>query len=115
VTSEEQATAAATAVLSRVLRERDQLLEQVTALQTRCGELLEEARAARRELPGVWRELGEQERAVVLAIAERLAMGRRQYGPLDVAGDPRDWRKEASEEALDCAVYLACEVMRGKP
>jgi hypothetical protein len=40
-------------------------------------------------------------------------MGRTCYGPLDIKGDRRDWLHEASEEALDCAVYLAAEVLRG--
>lgn len=56
--------------------------------------------------------LGPDERRVLLAVARRLAMGQRQYGALDVAGDRRDWRKEAAEEALDASVYLACELLR---
>jgi hypothetical protein len=38
--------------------------------------------------------------------------GRKAYGPLDIHGDRRDWGHEASEEALDCAVYLAAETLR---
>ena len=46
-------------------------------------------------------------RAVVEAIVARLELGHRQYGPLDLATDTRDWRREAWEEALDAAAYLA--------
>ena len=56
--------------------------------------------------------LGDDEVRVVLLIAKRLVVGRKAYGPLDVHGDRRDWAHEASEEALDCAVYLACETLR---
>jgi len=56
--------------------------------------------------------LGEDEVLVLVAIARRLAVGRTCYGLLDVKGDPRDWRKEASEEAFDLAVYLACQMLR---
>lgn len=47
----------------------------------------------------------------VLFLAERLAMGRRTYGPLNPF-DGRDWLKEAAEERADMLVYEAAEVMR---
>lgn len=46
---------------------------------------------------------------VMERIAERLVMGRKQYGDLDLT-KPRDWKKEAREEALDLSVYLACSL-----
>lgn len=104
--------------LAAVVRERDAYLDNLGHVQARCTTLLEETRQARRELAavgelaGVVAELGTDERAVVLAIARRLAVGRKCYGVLNVQGDPRDWRAEAAQEALDCAVYLACETMR---
>lgn len=64
------------------------------------------------ELADVAAELGPDEQRVLLAIARRLAMGLKAYGPLDVHGDARDWRAEAAEELLDGCVYLACESMR---
>jgi hypothetical protein len=64
------------------------------------------------ELLDVVAELGTDERRVLLALARRLLAGRRTYGRLDVAEDPRDWRSEAAEELLDGAVYLARETMR---
>jgi hypothetical protein len=64
------------------------------------------------ELAEIIRELGVDERRCLLAIARRLAQGARAYGPLDIAGDKRDWVKEAAEEACDQAVYLACAVLR---
>jgi hypothetical protein len=56
--------------------------------------------------------LNDDEVRVVLLIAKRLVVGRKAYGPLDIQGDRRDWGHEASEEALDCAVYLAAETLR---
>ena len=59
-------------------------------------------------------DLGTDERRVLEAIAARLQMGAGTYGALAIAGDPRDWRKEAREEALDAAVYLAIDLLGGK-
>jgi len=56
--------------------------------------------------------LGRDELKVVLLVARRLAAGRKAYGPLRIAGDTRDWRREASEELLDATVYLAADVLR---
>jgi hypothetical protein len=56
-------------------------------------------------------ELGKDEQRVLVAIAERLSMGAKQYGPLDLATDRRDWRREGFEEAADLAVYAACGML----
>ncbi len=50
--------------------------------------------------------LGTFERQVVLDIVDRLAQGQTQYGRF-LEHDPRDYGREAYEEALDGAVYLA--------
>lgn len=42
----------------------------------------------------------------VLFVAERLAKGRKQYGPLD-PWDGRDWLMEAVEEVADLLVYAS--------
>jgi hypothetical protein len=63
------------------------------------------------ELLDVLAELGEQERAVLLVLARRLLAGQRCYGRLDLAKDPRDWRKEATEEAADLAIYMAIGIV----
>lgn len=60
-------------------------------------------------------DLGPDEVRVLRRIAERLRLGRRLYGRLDIAKDGRDWRKEASEEALDQSVYLAIDLLKEKP
>lgn len=57
-------------------------------------------------------ELGDGELMVLSLIAERLAQGRRTYGPLDVIGDGRDWAVEAGLEAADQLVYAAAEHLR---
>jgi hypothetical protein len=63
-------------------------------------------------LLGVVRQLGPDERLVVLEVAERLVAGRKVYGPLDIAADPRDMRREAAEELLDSCVYAAVDALR---
>ena len=55
----------------------------------------------------LWEQLGPDEKRVVVAVAERLVLGREQYGALDLATDERDMRAEAAEEFLDGAIYLA--------
>ena len=44
-------------------------------------------------------------------IEERLLVGEKRYGHENVANDGRDFEKEALEEALDCAVYLAAKLI----
>jgi hypothetical protein len=60
-------------------------------------------------------QLGQDERRVLAHIAERLLIGQRQYGLLDIANDQRDWTKEASEEAFDQAVYVAIRALAKSP
>lgn len=64
------------------------------------------------DLSGLLKRLNNDERALLLAVAKRLVMGREVYGPMCIDHDPRDWRKEAHEEFLDGAIYLACETIR---
>jgi hypothetical protein len=52
-------------------------------------------------------ELKGDEAAVLAEVAGRLLLGQRQYGVLQLAGDPRDWVKEARDETLDLLVYAA--------
>jgi len=64
------------------------------------------------ELRDIASKLNEDELRVLVAIAKRLFRGRTAYRPLDVHGDPRNWSQEASEEAFDLSVYLACQTLR---
>jgi hypothetical protein len=59
-------------------------------------------------------QLGPDEQAVLLLIAERLTHGRQQYGTLRVATDRRCFPQEALEEAADGLVYAAVALMRGR-
>jgi hypothetical protein len=71
--------------------------------------------AARAALDGVVRSLGRDEIRVLTFIAGRLAVGQRQYGPLLLAVDPREFRgKEAREEIEDALVYLACAWLKAE-
>lgn len=67
--------------------------------------------ADRTALTVILDDLGDDEVRVLLAIARRLAMGRRQYGELALETDRRDWRRETSEEVLDACVYMACALL----
>jgi hypothetical protein len=52
------------------------------------------------------------EMAVLQMIADRLSLGRRSYGPLHIATDPRDWHREALEELLDATIYQAVAIVK---
>lgn len=47
----------------------------------------------------------------VLFVAQRLAMGRKKYGPLNPM-DGRNWRRETAEELADALVYIASDQQR---
>ena len=48
---------------------------------------------------------------ILKLIEQRLLVGEKKYGHENVANDGRDFEKEALEEALDCAVYLAAKLI----
>lgn len=57
--------------------------------------------------------LNDDELEVLAVVAERLAgEGRRQYGPLELVNDTRDFHAEALDEVADAAVYAACALVR---
>jgi len=56
-----------------------------------------------------WTRIGPRARRVLVLVAERLAMGAERYS--DDLSPGRDWRREAQEEALDGAVYLARDLL----
>ncbi|MBX3205496.1 MAG: hypothetical protein KF764_10535 [Labilithrix sp.] len=64
------------------------------------------------ELRAVLEQLGPVELRVVRFVAERLLAGQEVYGPLRIATDARDWRRERDEELADAVVYSACESLR---
>ena len=69
---------------------------------------------ARGRLLALFDDLGPDEQALLVLIAERLSLGRDVYGPLDVTGDRRDWVHEGLEELADGLVYMACAVIRDR-
>lgn len=64
------------------------------------------------DLRPVWSHLGEDERRVVLLIAQRLLKGQETYALLNVATEKRDMRQEAAEELLDATAYLAVKALQ---
>lgn len=65
-----------------------------------------------REIVAIWDELNDDEHRVLVSLANRLLAGRRCYGPLDLANDPRDWMKERKAEIEDLLVYTAFEALK---
>ena len=57
-------------------------------------------------------DLEPDARAVVELIVSRLEGGRSTYGELDLASDPRDFRRELVEELVDAAAYGAADLLR---
>jgi hypothetical protein len=66
------------------------------------------------QLVSVVRFLGCEEVDLLLTIATRLWAGQRRYGSFNLARDPRNFQREALEEACDLAVYLAAEAHRSR-
>jgi hypothetical protein len=60
------------------------------------------------ELDDTIEKLNVDEVHALLRIAKRLVHGRRSYGELHLASDPRDFAREAREEVEDALVYFAC-------
>ena len=48
---------------------------------------------------------------IVRLIRKRLVKGEERYGKENIASDGRDFIQEALEEALDCSVYLAGQLI----
>lgn len=57
-------------------------------------------------------DLGDDERAVIARVVERVRIGFQRYGSLDITGSPKNWRAEGAEEFLDGAIYYAMESIR---
>lgn len=72
----------------------------------------EEERTRWHDMLTVWHDLGEDERRVLLVLAQRLHRGMKQYGQLDIVRDRRDFTREAHEEFLDASVYLAVRTLK---
>jgi hypothetical protein len=71
---------------------------------------------AREALDRAVAPLGADEVLVLARIAERLTMGAKVYGLLQLATDSRDFRgQEAREEIEDALVYLACAWLKTEP
>lgn len=73
---------------------------------------LEALDAARARITPVTAALGRDELRVIELVVDGLARGRRQYGELRAARDPRDFIAEARDEARDGLVYLAAHLIR---
>jgi len=54
-------------------------------------------------------DLNADELRVVTAVAERMSRGRKEYGPLDLSIDIRNFKHEGAQELLD---FVAYEIMQ---
>jgi hypothetical protein len=59
------------------------------------------------DIKEIIRDLNRDELSVLCKCASRLWAGRASYGQLCLRTDERDWGKEAQEEMIDAALYLA--------
>jgi hypothetical protein len=75
-------------------------------------ERAERATNVRAELIAIAAGLNADELRVLVFVAVRLALGRECYGPLDVASDVRDFKRERAEEIADALVYSACAELK---
>ena len=67
------------------------------------------------ELAHLLDEAGQDERRVLLHITRRLvAIGQRDYGPLELAKDGRDYDAERAEELSDAIMYVGFEAVRAE-
>ncbi len=82
------------------------VLDEVKALAE-----IHRAIVRRFEFTAAMKELGEDERAILALLLERIAGGRKQYGAWKV-DDGRNYPREALEEAVDGMAYLAAEIVR---
>lgn len=64
------------------------------------------------EVASLMLDMNLDEIEVLREVAQRLMKGRRQYGPLDLVADQRDWQQEKLEECCDGMVYEACDAVR---
>ena len=78
----------------------------------RSGTAQNTALPPRPALAAVIATLGDDEVAVLLVLAKRLATGQQEYGRLNLRRDRRQWRREAAEEAADLLAYLAFDLVR---
>src|SRR5437763_1932362 len=83
--------------------------ELFPSLWARTVEVRKEMRA---RLSAATKKLNRDEMEVVVWLAERMAKALSDYGPLVIDGDPRNFQKEAGEEAIDGLAYLAMESIR---
>jgi len=67
--------------------------------------------AVRDEIADTLDDLSGDELLVIRRIVDRIAMGRRTYGELRLAGDKRDWNEELANELLDGCVYAAIRII----
>jgi hypothetical protein len=65
-----------------------------------------------RELTAMIELLGHCERYAVEKLLERVVEGKRVYGELVIATDPRDFVHEALQEALDQTFYIGVALAR---
>lgn len=58
-----------------------------------------------------WQAIGPKARRLLVALAERLAIGNGRHGDFELG---RDWTTEAGEELLDGTIYLAARALQQK-
>lgn len=75
------------------------------------GSVASSARWAR--LSTAFDSLEPDAQRILVLLAERAAKGRRDYGGMTLATDPRNMHREAAEEAIDGLFYAAAALLKG--
>jgi hypothetical protein len=76
------------------------------------GGVFTHAHSARDGMMNMYDQLEPDAQRTLNYLARRLLDGQKAYGKLDLASDPRDWKKERGEEIADLLVYTAFESLK---
>jgi hypothetical protein len=60
----------------------------------------------------IWNRLGDQERAILLRLGNKMLQGKAKYGEWMPENDSRRYTLEALDELVDCANYMMAEILR---
>lgn len=94
----------------RPTQETAQEVEGYQGTEVGGGSVLRDRRA-RARLHEVAGQLAGDELELLVEVAEGLALGRSQYGALDIDSDARDFELEARQEERDLVVYTLAGII----
>ncbi len=57
-------------------------------------------------------DLGDEEKAIIRLLVERISAGQKRYGKINIKADKRDFITETVEETLDALFYISAALIR---